>query len=53
MLPKIELLAGVDVAAMSPLLRGMIMTVSYANTEGGIGLTATGAGHTWSSWMQM
>ncbi|MGI6853204.1 hypothetical protein [Mesorhizobium sp. 1B3] len=43
MLPKIELLADIDVAAMSPLLRGMIMTVSYADTKGGIGLTATGA----------
>jgi hypothetical protein len=43
MLPKIELLADVDVAALSPLLRGMIVTVSYADTHGGIGLTATGA----------
>ena len=43
MLPKIELLADVDVLTLSPLVRGMIMTVSYANTEGGIGLTATGA----------
>ncbi len=43
MLPKIELLADVDVLTLSPLVRGMIMTVSYADTEGGIGLTATGA----------
>lgn len=43
MLPKIELLADVDVLTLSPLVRGMIMTVSYANTEGGIGLTVTGA----------
>lgn len=43
MLPKIELHADIDVAAISPLLRGMIMTVSYADTQGGIGLTARGA----------
>lgn len=43
MLPKIELLADIDVAGVSPLLRGMIVTLSYANAEGGIGLTATGA----------
>lgn len=40
MLPKIELVADVDVVAMSPLLRGMVMAMSYADTEGGIGLTA-------------
>ena len=43
MLPQIELLADVDVLALSPLLRGMVMTISYADTEGGIGLTASGA----------
>ncbi|MER8395792.1 hypothetical protein NKH10_28710 [Mesorhizobium sp. M1340] len=43
MLPKIELVADVDVVAMSPLLRGMVMAMSYADTEGGIGLTASGA----------
>lgn len=43
MLPEIELLADVDVLAMSPLLRGMVMSISYAETEGGIGLTAAGA----------
>lgn len=43
MLPQIELLTDVDVLAMSPLLRGMVMTISYADTEGGIGLTASGA----------
>ena len=43
MLPQIELVADVDVLALSPLLRGMVMTVSYADTQGGIGLTATGA----------
>lgn len=43
MLPKVELLADVDVSAMSPLLRGMVMTISYADTQGGIGLTASGA----------
>ena len=43
MLPQIELLADVDVLALSPLLRGMVMTTSYADTQGGIGLTASGA----------
>jgi hypothetical protein len=43
MLPKIELVVDVDVVAMSPLVRGMVMAVSYANTEGGISLTASGA----------
>jgi hypothetical protein len=43
MLPEIELVADVDVVAMSPLVRGMVMAVSYADTEGGIGLTASGA----------
>ncbi|HEU4985537.1 MAG TPA: hypothetical protein VFT89_00585, partial [Rhizobiaceae bacterium] len=43
MLPEIELIADVDVVAMSPLVRGMVMTISYADTEGGIGLTASGA----------
>lgn len=43
MLPEIELLADIDVVAMSPLLRGMVRTVSYAETQGGIGLTASGA----------
>lgn len=43
MLPKIELVVDVDVVAMSPLVRGMLMAVSYANTEGGISLTASGA----------
>lgn len=43
MLPEIKLLGDVDVAALSPLLRGMVLAVSYAQTEGGIGLTASGA----------
>ncbi|PDT43150.1 hypothetical protein CO661_33940, partial [Sinorhizobium fredii] len=43
MLPEIRLMGDVDVAALSPLLRGMAMTVSYAETQGGIGLTASGA----------
>ncbi|MDP9808092.1 hypothetical protein J2W42_000930 [Rhizobium tibeticum] len=43
MLPQIKLLGDVDVAALSPLMRGMILAVSYADTQAGIGLTATGA----------
>ncbi|ASP55012.1 hypothetical protein [Sinorhizobium meliloti] len=43
MLPEIRLMGDVDVAALSPLLRGMILTISYADTHNGIGLTATGA----------
>ncbi|MFK3781793.1 hypothetical protein [Agrobacterium sp. NPDC089420] len=43
MLPEIELIGDVDVIALSPLLRGMVLSLSYANTQGGIGLTATGA----------
>jgi hypothetical protein len=42
-LPEIKLMGDVDVAALSPLLRGMVLAVSYAETEGGIGLTASGA----------
>lgn len=43
MLPEIWLMGDVDVAALSQLLRGMIVTISYADTHDGIGLTATGA----------
>lgn len=43
MLPEIKLHGDVDVAALSPLLRGMLLSVAYADGEGGIGLTATGA----------
>ncbi|PJO48175.1 hypothetical protein CQ054_09085 [Ochrobactrum sp. MYb29] len=43
MLPKICLQGDVDIAALSPLLRGMLLAVAYAQREGGIGLTATGA----------
>jgi len=43
MLPEIKLLGDVDVAALSPLLRGMLLSVAYAEGERGIGLTATGA----------
>ncbi|WFU89543.1 hypothetical protein QA644_26740 (plasmid) [Rhizobium sp. CC1099] len=43
MLPEIRLLGDVDVAALSPLMRGMILALSYADTQAGIGLTATGA----------
>lgn len=43
MLPEIKLQGDVDVAALSPLLRGMLLSVAYADGEGGIGLTATGA----------
>ncbi len=43
MLPEICLQGDVDVAALSPLLHGMLLSVSYADGEGGIGLTATGA----------
>jgi len=43
MLPKICLQGDVDIAALSPLLRGMLLSIAYADGEGGIGLTATGA----------
>lgn len=43
MLPKIKLQGDVDVVALSPLVRGMLLSVAYADGEGGIGLTATGA----------
>ena len=43
MLPEIKLHGNVDVAALSPLLRGMLLSVAYADGESGIGLTATGA----------
>jgi len=43
MLPEIKLQGNVDIAALSPLLRGMLLAVAYADGEGGIGLTATGA----------
>ncbi len=43
MLPEIDLQGDVDVAALSPLLRGMLLSIAYADAEGGIGLTATGA----------
>ena len=43
MLPEIELRADIDVVALSPLLRGMVLTVSYAQTQGGLTLTASGA----------
>lgn len=42
MLPEIKLHGDVDIAALSPLLRGMLLSVAYAQREGGIGLTATG-----------
>lgn len=43
MLPKICLQGDIDVAALSPLLRGMLLSIAYAQRENGIGLTATGA----------
>jgi hypothetical protein len=43
MLPEIKLQGGADVAALSPLLRGMLLSIAYADGEGGIGLTASGA----------
>ncbi|MBG0511105.1 MULTISPECIES: hypothetical protein [Agrobacterium] len=43
MLPQIELTGEVDVIALSPLIRGITLSLSYAATQGGIGLTATGA----------
>ncbi len=43
MLPKIKLSGDVDVVALSPLMRGIVLALSYAGTQGGIGLTATGA----------
>lgn len=43
MLPEIKLQGDVDATALSPLLRGMLLAVAYADGEGGIGLTATGA----------
>ncbi|WP_267285129.1 MULTISPECIES: hypothetical protein [Rhizobium] len=43
MLPEIKLQGDADVAALSSLLRGTLLSVAYADGEGGIGLTATGA----------
>jgi hypothetical protein len=43
MLSEIELLEDVDVMAMSPLLRCMVMAIAYADAEGGIGLITSGA----------
>lgn len=43
MLPEIKLQDNVDIAALSPLVRGMLLAVAYADGERGIGLTATGA----------
>ncbi|MES4992490.1 hypothetical protein ACTJJ7_12160 [Phyllobacterium sp. 22229] len=43
MLPEINLQGDLDVAVLSPLLRGMLLSLAYADGEGGIGLTATGA----------
>lgn len=43
LLPEVKLRRDVDIAALSPLLRGMLLSVAYADGEGGIGLTATGA----------
>jgi hypothetical protein len=37
MLPEIKLQGNIDVAALSPLLRGMLLSVAYAYDEGGIG----------------
>ncbi|MGZ2383574.1 hypothetical protein [Rhizobium brockwellii] len=43
MLREIKLQGDVNIAALSPLLRGMLLSVAYAEGEGGIGSTATGA----------
>lgn len=43
MLPAINLQGDINVAAFSPLLRGMLLSIVYTDNEGGIGLTATGA----------
>jgi hypothetical protein len=43
MLPEIHLQGNIDVVAKSPLLRGMVLSISYAERNGGIGLTPSGA----------
>ncbi|SIQ89515.1 hypothetical protein SAMN05880561_105273 [Rhizobium sp. RU33A] len=43
MLPEIRLDGNLDVAALSPLFRGMLLALSYAETHDGIGLTPAGA----------
>lgn len=42
-LPKIKLHASLDVTMASPLLRGMVLALQFAESRGGIGLTASGA----------
>lgn len=42
-LPKIKLHASLDVTMASPLLRGMVLALQFAESSGGIGLTASGA----------
>ncbi|MGC4410920.1 hypothetical protein D4A92_22910 (plasmid) [Rhizobium rosettiformans] len=43
MLPEIRLDGNLDVAALSPVFRGMLLALSYAETHDGIGLTPAGA----------
>lgn len=43
MIPEIHLQGNIDVVAASPLLRGMVLSISYAEQHGGIGLTTSGA----------
>jgi len=43
MLPPLKLHSDVDVLKHSPLVRGMILTLGYADENGGIGLTKSGA----------
>lgn len=42
-LPKIRLHASLDVTTVSPLLRGLVLALQFAESSGGIGLTAKGA----------
>lgn len=42
MLPKIKLHGDVDIAALSPLLLFMLLSVAYDDGEVDMGLTATG-----------
>ena len=43
MLPLLKLRDDVDVLKHSPLVRGMIFTLRFADENGGIGLTQSGA----------
>lgn len=51
MIPEIHLQGNIDVIAASPLLRGMVLSVSYAEQHGSIGFTTSGAmNHKFVDW---